>query len=278
MLKSINYFISLFLDTFKLFGRVKAWLLFLSLGFVYWLLLYSHYQFTDPLFYGFIAWWTKLWDPQYAGGFTHYPGHFILMSYYYSSAKLFIGFFIEGGLLGAAAAVFYRYIFTETKETNYSLSSNLNNWLHLSLSWGILNAVLFAGYKFLPQIFASFLWSSPRRQMIFDYGVIPLFNILIVAIFFFAIPYIAIYRTNVLNGIIQSFKIFIRRPIFTFFLAAAILTVPLILSLILNNPAVLVDKFKPILIYWLLLAGIVLDIFVNFFWMGTAVNFLSDEE
>jgi hypothetical protein len=40
----------------------------------------------------------------------------------------------------------------------------------------------------------------------------------------------------------------------------------------------IVQKFKPELVYWLLLAGLVVDILFFFFWMGTAVRFLVDEE
>lgn len=278
MLKSINQFISLFLDTFKLFGRVKAWLLLCCIVFVNWLLLYSHYNFTDPMFYGVISWWTELWDAQYAAGFTHYPGHFILLAYYYSYAKLFIGLLIEGGLLGAVAVVFYRYIFADTEKLKHSFQSTMKNWMHLTLGWIILNGILTIGHYYIPKMLSSVLLGSPRRQMLFEYGLLPSFDIIIVALFFFTIPYIAIYRTTVLAGIINSLKIFIKRPIFTLFLAGAILSVPIILSLIMSNPSVLVDKFKPSIIYWLLMGGIFIDLFVNFFWMGTAVNFLSEEE
>ncbi len=266
------------METFKLFGRAKAWFFLLCILIANGLLLYAHYNFTHPLFYSTITWWTELWDAQFAGGFTHYPGHFILLAYYYSSAKLFIGFLIEGGLLGAVALVFYRHIYSDIENSKLTIKSYLSNWMHLSLAWGVLNGILYAGYKFLPQIFADFLWSSPRRQMIFDYGLIPMFNILIVALFFFAIPYIAIYRTNVIDGLVQSLKLFVKRPLFILFLSTAILAVPLVLSAIMNNTSVLVEKFNPSITYILLIIGLGVDLFVNFFWIGTAVNYLSDDE
>ncbi len=278
MLKSLNNFISLYIDTFKLFGRFKAWLLLLCIFLVNWLILYSHYQYTNPLFYNTITWWTELWDAKYAGGFTHYPGHFILLPYYFSYAKQFVGILIEGGLLGAAALVFYRYIYTETEIKRYTIKETLKNWMHLTLGWGILNGILAGGYYYLPKVLDTFLWASPRRQMMFDYGLIPFFTILIVALFFFTIPYIAIYRSNVLSGVKNSLLIFIKRPIFMLFISGSLMLVPIIISLILKDPSVLVEKFRPELIYWLLLFGIVNSLFVNFFWMGIAVNFISEEE
>ena len=278
MLKSINSFIALFIDTFKLFGRLKAWLLLLCILFVNWLLLYSHYQFTEPLFYSTVTWWTELWDVQYAGGFTHYPGHFILLAYYYSSAKLFIGFLLEGGLLGAVAVVFYKHIYANTDKINTSIKEKIMHWFHLSLAWGFLNGVLFAGYTFFPQILESFLDGSPRRQLLFEYGAIPLFNIIIVALFFFAIPYIAIYRTNVISGLKNSLLMFFKRPIYILFLSGVILSVPILISFILADSVELVSKFKPVMIYVLLLISIVVDLLVNFFWIGTAVNYLSEDD
>ena len=278
MLKSINQFIALYVNTFKLFGKFKAWLLLFIIVAANWLLLYSHNNFTEPLFYGFITWWTNLWDAQYAGGFTHYPGHFILLSYYFSSAKLFLGLLIEGGLLGAASIILYKSLYSDIEKQNHTLKQNIKSWLNLSVGWAILNGILYAGYRFLPEIFSSFLWSSPRRQMIFDYGVIPFFNILVFAILFYTIPYIAIYRTNVLVGIKNSFRMFIKRPIFNLILSFSIMAVPITVSIIMMNPVTLVEKFKPEVVYYGLSLGLIVDLFVNFFWMGTAVNYISDEE
>lgn len=278
MLKSLNQLIALYLNTFKLFGRIKAWAFLLLIVLAYWILLYSHNNFTDPIFYGFISWWTNFWDAQYAGGFTHYPGHFILLSYYFSSAKLFLGFFLEGGLLGATAVVFYKYIYSDIENKNYTFQQNFKNWMNLIVGWAILNAILYAGYKFLPEIFSSFLWSSPRRQMLFNFAVIPFFNILVFALFFYTIPYIAIYRANVLVALKKSVSLFLKRPIFNFILSLTILFVPITISILMMDPSNLVDKFKPEIIYIGLTISLIADLFVNFFWIGTAVNYLSDQE
>jgi hypothetical protein len=42
--------------------------------------------------------------------------------------------------------------------------------------------------------------------------------------------------------------------------------------------AEIVEKFKPELVYWLLLAGLAADVLFYFFWIGTAVRLLVDEQ
>jgi len=37
----------------------------------------------SPVFYGFIKFWTGLFGDQQAAGFTHYPGHFLLLPYFF---------------------------------------------------------------------------------------------------------------------------------------------------------------------------------------------------
>jgi hypothetical protein len=40
----------------------------------------------------------------------------------------------------------------------------------------------------------------------------------------------------------------------------------------------IIEKFRPELVYWVLLAGLAVNALASFLWMGTAVRFLIDEE
>ena len=276
MLKSINQFIGLFVESFKLFGQVKAWMFLLVIFIVDGILLLAHYQFYSPVFYTIITWWTQTLNDQYAAGFTHYPGHFILFPYYYNIAKLIVGLFIEGALLGGTAVVFYRYFFNLTDPDKRIFGSTIHAWIQLSLGWVFINGILTAAHLYLPDLLRSFLHQSPRRQLVFDYGVMPAIDIVVVALCFFIIPYIAIYRTNIFSALLSSIKIFFKHPFFCLFLSVSILILPLIFAAILNHPNIIVEKFKPEMVYWLLFAALGADVFVNFFWMSTAVGFMAD--
>jgi len=242
------------------------------------IILYAHYNFSEPLFFTSVSFWTHLLNEQFAIGFTHYPGHFILLPYYFSFAKLFAGILFEGALLGGAAVIFYNYLYEPSEKTPRKPFDLFSSWFQLSAAWAILNGILTAAHLFLPKLLSPLLYQSPRRQMVFDYGVLPFIDILVIGLLFFAIPWIAIYRVNLLSGIKHSLKIFISRPIFCFLLSFTILIVPMVLAQILNHPNLIVNKFKPEMIYWLLFGGLIVDLFVNFFWMGTAANYLSENE
>jgi hypothetical protein len=275
---SINRFIGLFVDTFKQFGRVRIWLVLLGYFLINWLLLYAHYNFVSPFFYGFISFWTGLFGDQQATGFTHYPGHFLLLPYFFGWAKLFLGILLEGAVLGAVAVMFYQSYHEIAKEERATFRQVFASWIHLELAWLLLNGLILAVNRFLPDLLRPWLAGSPRRTMAFEFAALPLIYVVILAVLFHMIPAAAVYRDHFFRALRRSFRLFLRRPFTSFFLSLLLLTVPVFVSIINGKSADIVQKFKPELVYWLLLAGLIVDVFFYFFWMGTAVRSLVDEE
>ena len=278
MLKALNNFIALFVDSFMLFGRVKAWMLLLVIFCVNYLVLFSHTYFYEFSISSLIIDWVNILNTQYAVAFTHYPGHYILLPYFYGITKLLTGALFEGAILGFVAVIFYRYIIRQNTPTKYTISSFISLWVQLAVGWIIINGLITGGHYLLPKLLEPILHGSPRREMIFEYFLMPGYDIVIFALLFFAIPFTAIYRVNIFNGLMNSVKIFFTRPVFCLFLAAVIMSLPILLGLLLNQPYFIVTKFRPEMIFWILLLSIGTDIFVNFFWMSTSVGYLSDLE
>ena len=275
---SINYFVALFIDTVKQVRQGRVWLLLAAYFLLQWLVLFSHYKFYSPVFYGLMEPWLGLFDEQNVIGFIHYPGHFLTLPYFFGWAKFFLAIPVEGALLGSMAVLFYgKYIDRESlgRSTGKEL---IRLWLHLSLAWLAINGLVLLANTVLPQVLAPILEQSPRRVFVFRYLFQPFLYVFILSVFFFAIPYIAIYRVNVIRGLVVSANFLLRNPFTCFFLAAAILFVPIIFSFLMQNHAVLVQKFRPELVYWVLLVGIGADMLVYYFWMGTAVRFLVDRD
>jgi hypothetical protein len=102
--------------------------------------------------------------------------------------------------------------------------------------------------------------------------------IFVVALFFYAIPYAAIYRASAFTSLFSSLKYFMKNPITSILLSVLILMVPVSISIIMNTPNIIVEKFYPELVYWILATGLFIDIFIFFFWMGTATSFLKNQE
>ena len=275
---SINRFIGLFVDTFRQFGRGRIWLVLLAYFLLNWLLLYSHYNFVSPVFYGFVKFWTGLFGEQQATGFTHYPGHFLLLPYFFGWAKFILGIVLEGAILGGVALMFYHGFLQIAKEERATFKRVLSSWIHLVLAWLLINGLILLANLYLPDLLQQWLAGSPRRVRAFEFVVLPIIYVVILAVLFYMIPSVALFRENFLKALKRSLRLFIRNPFTSFFLSLLVLLVPVYVSIISGRSAQIIDKFKPELVYWLLLAGLVVDIFFYFFWMGTAVRFLVDEE
>ncbi len=274
----LNRFIALFVDSLKQFGRGRLWLILLSYFLLNWLVLYAHYDFVSPLFYGVVKAWTELFGKQQAVGFTHYPGHFLLLPYFFGWAKFYLGLLVEGAVLGAIAVIFYDAFLDTPKEERIPLKSLFPLWIHLVLGWVLINGVVLLINIELPRLLEPWLAGSPRRIKVFEYLLLPGLYMFVLALWYYTIPRIAIYREKFHRAVAGSLRMFFRRPITTLFLAFFVSFIPIYLSVITSKTGEIVDKFKPELVYWLLLVGLVADMFFFFFWMGTSVRFLLEEE
>ena len=277
-LKCLNQFIALFIDTFKMFGRGKIWLILLLYFLLNWLLLYAHYDFLSPVFYGLISAWTRFVSESNAVVFSHYPGHFLLLPHYFGLAKFGLGLIFEGLVLGIIA-VYFRDSFLGVKGPDRrSARSIAASWIYLGMAWLCINLLTMAVTMYFPDWLRFLHDDSPRRLLAVEFVIMPGTLALILALFYFAIPVIAISRSNILSGIAASLRVFARRPFTCFLLAACILAGPYLMSALAGRSGQIIDKFRPEMVYWMLLAGLVVEMVANFFWMGTAVRFLLEDE
>lgn len=275
IVSGINRFIRLWIDTLKQVGAGKIWLALIALFGINWLVLYAHYDFLSPLFYNVVTAWTSLFGEQPAGGFTHYPGHFLLLPYFFGWAKTLVSVLIEGIVLGLVAMLFYRRYLDADGEGAGRFTGGL--MLKLVGAWLIFNVLVLAAGQLLPSLFEPFLAGSPRRQAAFSYGLMPLVFVVLLTLFLYVIPSLIVFRDSLFGAFGRSLRIFMRNPFTSFFLALLILILPLAFSL-LNSPETIVSKFNPELVYWMLLGGLVADLLANYFWMGTTTRLLVSEE
>jgi hypothetical protein len=278
-LRNFNQFLSILLDTLRAVVRGRIWLLLLGYAAVIALGLLALYRCFTPFTYGFskiiLALASSIggWN---AEGFYQYPGQFLILPVAHSWFKVVIAILFEGLILGSASLLFHKF-YTGEKDLIRSPRSLWSSWGHFILASLALNFLLIL-LGFVPSVLQSFLDGNPRRQMIFELGVVPVVYALLQGLFFFVIPSIALYGENILQALGRSFVLFVRRPLTCFFLAGVALLLPTIIGLAANHPDVIIEKFRPELVYWILLLGIAADMIFNFLWIGTAVRFLVDDE
>lgn len=287
VLDSINQFFARLLTTFRQLGQGRIWLLLFGYFFLYWILLFAHFKFLSPLFYSIVTAWTSFVTayfplPGLSEGmlqaFTHYPAHFALLPAYFGITKMTVGVVFEGLLVGAIAISFYRINSGDREGRERQVGSLWSRWPHLAAAWLVINGSMIVVGMSLPVVFESFL-DGPRREIMFNLGVIPFAFMLIFAVFYNIFPLITIYRQNIFVASWESIKLFFRFPFTCFFFSALIMVIPIIISVILSNySSVIIRQFDPELVFWLLSFGLLAEMISIFFWMSTSVQLLSNRD
>ncbi len=269
----INRLLSVVADTFRQFFTWRIWAVLLGYYFLQWLLLLAHYQFTSPMF-GWLASITlSFQDTERAAAFTHYPAHLILLPGVYGWAKLGLGLLIEGSVLGFVAAEFAN-AFGNSLPSRGSFASR---WVQFLIIWVVINGLAMALGEIVPSLLASKLY-SPKRVAVFAFFIMPALFTVCSMLFFYAFAIAATTGRNAFSALGHSLRVLLRNPMTTLVLTALVIAIPVLLSAVTGAYATtLVDKFRPELIYWLLVVSIIFDMLSAFFWMGFSVRLIADE-
>ena len=271
----VNRLILLVMDTLRQLFSGRIWVMLLSYAALQWLVLYAHYQFMSPAF-GWLASITlQFQDPQRAAAFTHYPAHLILLPGVFGWVKFAFGVLLEGLVLGMVAAEFLRRFRAPTYQAAQGTFFWL--WMNLAIVWLVFNGFTLALGAFVPDLLASELY-SPKRIALFTFVIMPALFAVCAALFFYAIPIAVSTRRGAFYALGRALSLSIRNPITTLVLTGFIIAGPILISAISGVYATtIVDKFRPEMVYWLLVLGIFVEMISAFFWMGFASRFLADE-
>jgi hypothetical protein len=271
MLNAINTLLSTIFEIFRLLFRGRIWLPLVLFALVQGIVLYAHHRFFLPPFSGVMSAWLGLFPDAIQNGFVHYPQQYILFPTVFSWAKLLLGFLLEGSLLYLVAAYFAQAMGLSGTP---SAPSFVTRWLKSIFFWLLLNGLNIIVSVVLPNLISSQL-DGPRRIFLFTFVVLPFLYVLIISPLFYAIPSLAVYGDSVGGALKRSWLLFIAKPISTFFLSLYVLFIPALLGAVISTPSRLVDQFRPEVIFWLFVVVLFVEMVAAFFWMGTAVRFLT---
>ena len=268
--------IGLYAAVFRAVFKLKLWLPFIVYALLQIIVLIVCRSYVNPYIYPILSPIVSLIEGNNAQLFGHYPGLFLLMPSVMQWLRLALGILFEGLAIGLTAVLFIRQ-FGTGNETMPRLSATFSKWPQLLIVWTIITAIIVALNLILPKLLAGFLIGSPRRIAVFDVAL-RLLGVIIYSIFIYAVPSIIVYKNSIMGAFRTSLSFFARFPIFSFFLAFLpfILTVPT--TYFADKANLIVSKFSPELVFYVLLAGIIIDMIVNYIMTGTVVKFLIDEK
>ena len=277
-LAGINRIIGLFAGCFSSLFNGKIWVWLGGYFLLQLLVLYAFFDFTNPVFFGSVTWWTSLFGDQASTGFSHYPGQFRLMPYFFGWTKFYLGVLAEGTILGMVAYHFSRDIYGEEEIEADEKRSWFYRWINLSMGWLAINGIIILIATFLPDLLGPLIEGHPRRTLLFEFAILPGLYVLVLSHFMLVIPLQVVYRLGFLSAVKESFQLLIHYPIQTISMSTVILSGPIIASFITTRPSWIVDRFRPELVFWFLLGGLIIETAANFLWMGSTVRLIAEED
>ena len=284
LVTNINQFMAAVLDTFKNIGRGKIWLWLLGYFALQALVLLAHWQWLSPVFHGPITVWLSvakflpdlLLPDTSLILFKHYPQHYLVLGAVFTWAKTIIALLFEGVALGAAAILFHNAYLAHEGERPIAAGSVWSAWPKLIGAWLVLNLCFIAINIGLPGLFAELLAKSPRRQMVFQFLVIPGLYTVVLSLFFVTIPAITTLGDGLFKDLGRSLRLFGRRPFAMLFFSVLVLVLPMTVATAASRSVDIVQKFQPELVAWLLMLGLFAEMLAYWFWMGAGTRFLIE--
>jgi len=272
----VNRMIGLYLVPIRLFFRPIIWAPFAFYAALLLLILALLVSYTNPVIYPILSPLVGLTGEHNAEYFGHYPGLYLLLPYIFQWFKLIASLLFECLAIGLTSILFIRAI-KPTEKNDLKLSSGFARWPSMFVVWFVISGIIFLTNWFAPDLFRDFLIGSPRRITAFNIAL-KVANIIVYSIFIYAVPAIAVYGNNILQAFRTTISLFARYPIFTIILVSIpyLLTVPT--SFLSEKVGTIVDRFSPGLVAYVLLAGIIVDMIVNFLLTGAVIKLLAEDE
>lgn len=271
----LNRLVRLYIDSIKYSIRPRIWWPFFAYLVIQFMILLAIRNYNNPHLYPLLKPIVNLFGEQRAEALSHYPSIFLLMPYVFQMGKIALGVVFEGLAIGLTSVLFFK-AYTPSKSKQVDISFALKRWPVLLTIWTIITGFLFLLNFYAPQFFEGFLIGSPKRIMAFEIAM-KLLTVLLYTPFIYAVPSVVIYKNSLLKAFKTSLRLFVQYPVFSFFLAFIAYFVSVVASWPAGQADVIISKFTPDLVFYILVIGLVADFAVNIIFTGARVKFLLEE-
>lgn len=269
-MEKLNFLISTYIGTIKAMISFRLWtpyFLFALLSVALALLLTNPYL---PVIGPILAAIAKFLTGSEA--VWHYPDLYALLPQTHGWLTLILSVVLEALLIAAGFIMFSGHYKNAKIGFGAALGTARSKYFQIVAIWLFYSLVFLLLLIFLPKLFDPLIGGSPRRTMVFNFGV-RLLGSGILAMFMYVLPYILLDGEKLLGAVGRSVRTFGRNFISSYVLAVVPYLMVLPFSATLFDPALVVRRFSPELVLYLLIAQIAANMVASFVFASSVLRF-----
>ncbi|MBU1319171.1 MAG: hypothetical protein KKG33_11110 [candidate division Zixibacteria bacterium] len=269
-MEKLNFLISAYCGTIKAMFSFRLWtpfFLFAILSLALALVLTNPYlPVIGPIMTGIAEFITG------TEAVAHYPDLYALLPQTHGWQTLILSILIEALLIAVGFIMFSGYYRNERIGFGAALGAAKGKYFQVLAIWLFYSVVFLLLLIFLPRLFDPLIGGSPRRTMAFNFGI-RLFGSGILAMFMYALPYILLDGEKFVAALGKSVRTFFRNFVSSYVLAVVPYLLVLPLSAALFDPVLIVRRFSPELVLYLLIGQIVANMIASFVFASSVLRF-----
>ncbi len=273
-IEHLNRLIGFYITLLKTVHKLKIWWPFFLYALIQLCVLLLCSNYSHPSLYPTLSPLIGLIGGLEARIFSHYPGMYLMLPIVFQWGKLIVSLVFEGLAVGLTVTLFLNVY---NMDGGRKISETFRFWPQLFAGWLIITLILFAVNWYIPPLLIDYVRGSPRRRLLFDFSLKGL-TIAIYSLFIYTLPALIIFKKSLMSALGYSFKMFVRHPFYSFFLALIPYLLSLPTSYLSGQAEIIILKFRPELIFYILLAGIIVDMIINYTLAGTVTKFIIDDD
>jgi len=260
-LEKLNYLIGSYFGAIKAMFSFRLWtpfFLFMLISLLLaWLLAHPFLPVIGPL----VASITKFLSGNDAA--LHYPTLYVFLPKTFGWISLIISVLLEVLLLGCAFVMFSGSFRKERISFFAAFGRAKGKYLQIVGVWLFYTVILLALLMLMPKLFDPLIGGSPRRTMVFNTALRHVGTGLL-ALIMYMLPYILIDGERFVASIGRSVRTCLKNIIPSYVIAVVPYLIMLPFSISLFNPGMIVQKFSPELVFYLIVSQIVANMFAGF--------------
>ena len=273
LLARINRFVLTYLEVFKSFKRFSLWMPFLVYALLQIVVLSLLVCFASPPLSTVLV---PIFKKAYGEAVLHYPLFFIFLPTIFSTTSVIIGLVFGVVLDGAAVYMFCSHFSGKRVSFASGFRSALSKyWMLLLL--GVLKLPVIWIMKIPFWLLKDVAAGSPKREFALGIGCIAL-GVIYTGVFVYATPEVIWRNRKIFEAIGSAWKIFSRSFVSTFLFIFVPLMINLPVNFLKGQSRVLIARFNPEVIAWIVVLGVALSILINYLSLGTISRFYLEEE